>query len=250
MPAVFVHGNPETPAVWEPLVSRLQRSDVELLRLPGFGCPRPAGFTATKDEYASWLIGELERIGANGEPIDLVGHDWGGGLTVRAVSLRPELVRSWVSDVLGLFTPNFEWHDFAKIWMTEGAGEQFFIDFLASPMADRVATFVAIGIKEPAASKILAAVDEEFAACVLALYRSATPEALAVWANDLTGATRARGLAIRATADPFTGGHGGAGVIAARAGAKVATLEGLGHWWMLEQPELAATLLEEFWAES
>jgi pimeloyl-ACP methyl ester carboxylesterase len=28
MPAVFVHGNPETPAVWDPLLAELDRDDV------------------------------------------------------------------------------------------------------------------------------------------------------------------------------------------------------------------------------
>src|SRR3954468_6953618 len=98
MPAVLVHGVPETPAIWEPLVSHLHRDDVITPQFPGFGCPRPDGFGATKEEYVEWLIGELEAIDG---PIDLVGHDWGGGLTVRLVSTRPDLVRSWVTDAAG-----------------------------------------------------------------------------------------------------------------------------------------------------
>ena len=41
MPVVLVHGVPETPAVWDPLRSKLSRDDVVALQLPGFGCPRP-----------------------------------------------------------------------------------------------------------------------------------------------------------------------------------------------------------------
>jgi len=40
MPAVFVHGVPETPAVWDRLRVELHRDDVIALQLPGFGCPR------------------------------------------------------------------------------------------------------------------------------------------------------------------------------------------------------------------
>jgi hypothetical protein len=36
---------------------------------------------------------------------------------------------------------------------------------------------------------------------------------------------------------------------AAQAGAHTATLDGLGHWWMLQNPAAAAAMLEEFWAE-
>ena len=28
------------------------------------------------EEYAAWMAAELERLGG---PVDLVGHDWGGG---------------------------------------------------------------------------------------------------------------------------------------------------------------------------
>ena len=53
MPAVFVHGVPETTKVWEPLVSHLDRSDIVLLGLPGFGSPLPDGFDATMHAYAN-----------------------------------------------------------------------------------------------------------------------------------------------------------------------------------------------------
>jgi pimeloyl-ACP methyl ester carboxylesterase len=70
MPAVLVHGVPETPAVWDPLRSFLRRPDVLSLRLPGFGQRAPSGFGATKDDYVDWLVGELENVD---EPVDLVG---------------------------------------------------------------------------------------------------------------------------------------------------------------------------------
>ena len=47
MTAVLIHGVPETTRVWEPLVAHLEREDVHLLALPGFGSPLPAGFDAT-----------------------------------------------------------------------------------------------------------------------------------------------------------------------------------------------------------
>ena len=51
MPAVFVHGVPDTQRVWDGVISRLKRKDVVALSLPGFGCPVPAGFSATKEAY-------------------------------------------------------------------------------------------------------------------------------------------------------------------------------------------------------
>ena len=43
MPAVFVHGVPDTERVWSGVIARLRRNDVVTLSLPGFGgeAPRP-----------------------------------------------------------------------------------------------------------------------------------------------------------------------------------------------------------------
>ena len=51
---VFVHGVPDTPALWEPLIAALGLKPGEWLApaLPGFGRAVPAGFTCTKDAYA------------------------------------------------------------------------------------------------------------------------------------------------------------------------------------------------------
>ena len=56
MTAVFVHGVPETPAVWHSLLAALDRPDAVALSLPGFDGARPAGFGATMDEYVGWLV--------------------------------------------------------------------------------------------------------------------------------------------------------------------------------------------------
>ena len=73
MTMVLVHGNPETDALWGPLVDALQRDDVVRLSPPGFGAPLDDGFAATYLAYRDWLEEQLECFD---EPIDLVGHDW------------------------------------------------------------------------------------------------------------------------------------------------------------------------------
>ena len=77
MPAVLVHGVPETARLWNSVRSHLHRQDVVRCRAPRASAPpRPDGFGATMDEYAAWLTGQLETPRP---PIDLVGHDWGAG---------------------------------------------------------------------------------------------------------------------------------------------------------------------------
>jgi pimeloyl-ACP methyl ester carboxylesterase len=44
MPAVFVHGVPDTPRLWRPVIESLARKDVATLALPGFNCALPEGF--------------------------------------------------------------------------------------------------------------------------------------------------------------------------------------------------------------
>src|SRR6201996_817410 len=102
MTIVFVHGNPETDAIWGPLVEALGRDDVVRLSPPGFGAPLPDDFPATYLAYRDWLERELED---GGEPVDLVGHDWGGGHVANVVIHRPELVRSWARRHPRVFRP-------------------------------------------------------------------------------------------------------------------------------------------------
>jgi len=244
MPAVFVHGVPETPRIWDPLLEELGRDDVVTVQLPGFGCPRPDGFGSTKEEYTDWLIGEVERIGADG-PVDLVGHDWGGGLTVRLVSVRPELVRTWVSDAIGLGDPDFEWHDFAKIWQTPGEGEQFWEQQLAAPVEERAGVFEMFGVPHDRAVALAGSVDQTMADSILALYRSATNVGKE-WGPQFRDIP-SPGFAVIPSEDAFLNDQS-ARKGAATAGAQVIEFDGLGHWWMLQDPARGAVALTEAWA--
>ncbi|MEO1568221.1 MAG: hypothetical protein AAFR94_03235 [Pseudomonadota bacterium] len=78
MTAVFVHGVPDTPAMWEPLVGALafEENAYSTLALPGFGTEVPAGFSSTKDAYLNWLIETLEAVSPRPGPLtwlDMIG---------------------------------------------------------------------------------------------------------------------------------------------------------------------------------
>jgi pimeloyl-ACP methyl ester carboxylesterase len=243
MTAVFVHGVPETPEIWEPLRRALPRHDLVAVQLPGFGCARPDGFDATKEAYTDWLIAQLEQQADDG-PVDLVGHDWGGILTVRIVSIRPDLVRSWVTDAAGIASPSFEWHDFAKIWQTPGAGEEFFEQQLAAPADERGAVFAALGVPADEAVQMGSHLDDTMAGSILRLYRSAV-DIGAEWAPDFVD-IEPPGVVLIASDDPFLSDDG-ARLGAERVGAEVVELDGLGHWWMLQDPVRSAAVLDDFW---
>jgi pimeloyl-ACP methyl ester carboxylesterase len=242
MPRVLVHGVPETPAVWDPLRAHLASDDVVAPQLPGFGCEPPPGFAATKEEYVAWLVGELEALQGD---VDLVGHDWGGGFVVRVVSTRPDLVRSWVSDAAGMGDAGFAWHDLAKVWQTPEAGETFWEQQLALPAEAAAGTLGALGVPAEQALMMAGWPDKTMADCILALYRSAV-DVGREWSGELERVP-APGMVLVAGDDPFLDGAS-ARAVAGRAGAKVADLAGVGHWWMLQDPVRGAAVLEEFWA--
>jgi len=240
---VLVHGNPETAAVWGPLIRELGSDDVKTLSPPGFGAPVPAGFSATADGYAAWLAAELESIGS---PVDLVGHDWGGGHVMRIAVERPDLIRSWATDIAGCFAPDYVWHDMAQVWQTPGAGEDAVAGMTSAPLAERVALFQSLGLTEEVASAMAPEVNEDMAACILTLYRSAAQPAMAEFGGRLGEAASRPGLVIIPTEDHYTGGDKRARWAADQAGAEIAVLEGLGHWWMVQDPARGAEVLRGF----
>jgi pimeloyl-ACP methyl ester carboxylesterase len=246
---VLVHGNPETDAIWGPLVDALGREglgaeDIVRLSPPGFGAPLPDDFPATYLAYRDWLEDELENIG---DPVDLVGHDWGGGHVVNAVMHRPELVRSWVSDILGCFDSEYVWHDLARIWQTPGDGEQHVDTFLGGTVEDRTAMWVAAGMPPAIAASIAAAQGPEMGRAILRLYRSAAGSAMAEAGRALGNAAARPGLSILATEDTYVGSEAVRRRAAQRAGAQTEVLDGLGHWWMMQDPARSAAVLTRFW---
>jgi pimeloyl-ACP methyl ester carboxylesterase len=244
MTVVLVHGNPETVAIWGPLVEALGREDVVLLSPPGFGAPLPDDFPGTYLAYRDWLEAELARID---QPTDVVGHDWGGGHVVNAVMHRPELVRSWVSDVVGLFDPDYVWHDFAQTWQTPGDGEELVNTLLGGTVEDRAERMVSLGIPVDTATLIAPEQGPEMGRAILSLYRSARQPAMAEAGRELEKAAARPGLSLLATEDPFIGVADNRRRAADRAGARTEVLDGLGHWWMVQDPARGAAALTRFW---
>ena len=194
-PKVLIHGVPETEAIWDHVRSHLD-GDVHTLALPGFDAPRPDDFGATMDEYADWLVAQLAAFD---EPVDLVGHDWGGILSARVASWSPGSLRSWVSDAAGSLVPTYRWHDLALLWQTPGAGE----DFWEGMMIDSYASAeILSGYDIPMSDALVmtAALDRTMADSILALYRSADGIG-EKWAFD--GPVATPGMLLVGEHDPF-----------------------------------------------
>jgi pimeloyl-ACP methyl ester carboxylesterase len=234
MPAVLVHGVPDTAELWDPFRSHLERHDVVCPNLPGFASPPPDGFACTKEAYVDWLVGELETIG---EPVDIVGHDWGALLTQRIATTRPELVHTWaIAD--GAVSPRFRWHELATQWQTPGVGEQ--IVELMTPDATAAALRDA-GHPDPdgAASRV----DDRMKRAVLALYRSAV-DVGSEW-SPAAGQPAPPARVFWGAHDPYAPPDFGQAA-ADLAGAPCLVLEA-GHWSIFERPDEVVPVLEGLW---
>ena len=247
MPKVFVHGNPETGALWRVLFDELKGRgivDLESLSPPGFGAPVPERFEATQIGYRDWLIGELETLGGD---IDLVGHDWGAGHVYGVLAERPDLLRSWAADSAGLIHRDYVWHDAAHAWQTPDVGEQAIAAMFGMPPEQRAATWASLGIRDDVAKTIAAEQDDAMGSCILTLYRSAKQPAMSGLGKRLQGTAKRPGLVIIASEDLYTGTPEMCASVAADLGASTVTLEGLGHWWMFDGSKVAAEALAAHW---
>ena len=247
---VLVHGNPETAALWGPLTEALVdrgRSEVIALSPPGFGAPVPDGFDPTMDNYADWLVAEVESIRATGTEIDLLGHDWGAGHVYGALARRPDLVRTWAGDIAGVIHRDYVWHDMAQAWQAPEIGEQVITGMTAASADDKVALFTGLGLPSDLASELAAGLNAEMGRCVLRLYRTGAQPAVGELGACLALMDLPPGLVIDAELDVYIPSEL-SNDIARQLDAEVLRLDGRGHWWMADDVGGIADQLIAFWS--
>lgn len=242
---LFLHGVPDSPAIWRPLLAALDLGDtpVAVPALPGFTAPLPAGFRPTKEAYADWAVGQAEALAAAHGPIDIVGHDWGALIAQRVAMLRPDLIRSWALSN-AVIDPDYRGHRLARLWSTPVLGE--IVMALSKPAA------LAKGLAEQGMPAAIAAEEAEQwrsrdkRRAILTLYRSAHGLSFAHdWARDLDKLPP-RGALVWGANDPYVPlsvprRH------AAATGTPLTVIEGAGHWAIAERPAEAAAALRDFW---
>ena len=238
MPAFLVHGVPDTASLWDGVRSHLERDDIICPSLPGFGTPLPSGFEPTKESYADWLVEQITEVG---EPVDLVGHDWGSLLVQRVASTRPELIRT-LAFGSGPVDSTYTWHEMAKMWQTPGVGEEI----MAAMTPDALRAGLADQIGEEAAAETARHVDDTMKQCILTLYRSAVTVG-AEWQPAVDAvAGRFVSLVLWGRDDPFVTPDF-AERAAARLNARLLMFDDSGHWWPHTKSAETATALELLW---
>jgi pimeloyl-ACP methyl ester carboxylesterase len=174
MTVVLVHGSPETSQIWEPLRAELTVQSIAP-GLPGFGVPRPVGFTATKDAYAMWLADIVADVDP---PVDLVGHDFGALITLRVATGLGADIRSYAVDVANIFHPNFSWPDYVRRLQAPGVGEEMLLASRTASPEDPQSTAATLrghGVPSELAREISATHDEVMSQSILDFYRSLLP---------------------------------------------------------------------------
>ncbi len=242
---VFVHGVPDTPYLWQPLVSALGLSpaDCRAPALPGFGCPVPEGFSCTKDAYADFIIGEIEKLG---QKIDLVGHDWGALLALRVASLRPDLIRTWCV-TNAVIDPDYRGHQTARMWATPLLGEFVMLNMRNKPRLE--AALVQGGMPADLAAHEAPLIDKTMRQSILKLYRSAIGLRFSGhWVTDLANLP-SPGQLFWGETDPYVG-LDVAERFAKQHNVPLHVERGEGHWACAARAPQFADVLKALWAKS
>jgi pimeloyl-ACP methyl ester carboxylesterase len=244
MPALLVHGNPDTARLWDDVLPHLDAYGEEIVAvdLPGFAAPLPDGFPATKEAYVDWIIERLEELAGAGGPVDLVGHDWGSLLVQRIASIRPDLLSS-VSAGGAAVDTEYPWHEIAQVWQTPGEGERYMAEDLTDEVG--IAYLVDNGVPQRYAEHN-AWLTPGGKDCILALYRSAIHIGRE-WQPDLERVT-VPSLVIWGREDPYVPLKFGER-LAERMGGDLVVLE-CAHWWPYERPAETAQALLARWTSA
>jgi pimeloyl-ACP methyl ester carboxylesterase len=233
-PALYLHGVPNNSDDW---LGFLEKTGGLAVDLPGFGrSGKPGSLRYTIDEYERFLERFLERAGI--ERVSLVMHDW-GVVGLAFAQRHPERVERLVI-VNGVpLLPGYRWHRIARVWRTPVLGE------LAMGATGRRTlrfaskeTNAAPGpMSEAWLDSVLDHFDQGTQRAILRLYRSASPEALAMAGAQL-GRLQMPALVVWGMRDLYIPGRFGRAYADALGDAQLIELKDAGHVPWLDRPEV------------
>jgi len=244
VPAVLVHGNPDSHLLWERVQEHLgNEHEVLAVDLPGFAVPlEDASFPATKEAYVDWLIERIEEMAERSGPVDLVGHDWGSLMVQRIASIRPDLLSSLACGGATVDV-DYPWHEIAQIWQTPGEGERYMEEELTEEVS--VPYLIENGVPETYARRNSWLVPGN-KDCILKLYRSAVHVGRE-WQPELEQ-VRLPSMVIWGRDDPYVPLEWGER-LAERIQGELVVLD-CAHWWPFERPRETAEALQRLWSSA
>ncbi|HSI80679.1 MAG TPA: alpha/beta fold hydrolase [Solirubrobacterales bacterium] len=243
LPAVCLHGFPETSYMWRHVLPHLAESGRRAIApdLPGFGDSEP-------DPPSTWerQVEAVERfwraIGL--ERAALVVHDWGGLIGLRWACEHADAVAALVISSTGFF-PDGKWNGMARLLRTPGEGEQM-VDGLTREALGQMLAAVSRGYADDAADEYWKTFQTEAGRRgVLELYRSGDFEKLVPYEGKLA-ALGVPTLLLWGEDDVFAPVSGAHRFQREIPGAELAVIDGAGHFVYADEPQRTAAEVVAF----
>jgi haloalkane dehalogenase len=247
VPAVCLHGFPETSYMWRYVIAALADSGRRGIApdLPGFGDspPDPPGTWERQVEAVERL-----RVALGLERVALVLHDWGGLIGLRWACEHPDAVAALVVSNTGFFADG-KWHGMARAMRTPGEGEQMVSAITKDGFAQMLGA-VSRGIDPTVAAEYWKTFETPGGRQgVLELYRSGDFEKLEAYEGQLSR-LGVPTLVLWGENDLFAPVAGAFRFQREIPDAKVVVLEGAGHFVYADEPLRCAREVAEFLAAS
>lgn len=243
-PVLFLHGNPDSSIMWEPLIAHLRaRFRCVAPDLPGFGrSETPADLDVSLEGMAAYLD---ELVGALkiGEPLNLVAHDFGATFGLAWAIRHPDKVRSMAISNVNFFS-DYKWHGFARAFRTPLLGELL--------QATTTRAGMRMGLKSGGPKLPADHIDRTYdhypwraRKMALRFYRAIDPADFHGWENELLTLTASLPTEIYwGDRDPFA-----PNMLAERFGARaVHHFPECGHWPFVEAADEIAPMLASLFA--
>ncbi|GAB4545505.1 MAG: alpha/beta hydrolase [Anaerolineae bacterium] len=235
IPMLFLHGSPDTHAMWLPVIERLGNTVRAVAPdLPGFGqATLPKGFSLGLDHFAEVIRGILDQLSIS-EPVILAGTDFGAHYGLAFAVKYPERVRGIVMSNATFFR-DYQWHSFAKLYRVPLLGELMLnttpkiimkkaLKRFAPALPNAyIAESYATGFGSPSVRK-----------AILRMYREREPQHFIGWDDQLAALMKQKPtLILWGDKDPFAAKH-----FAERFGVReVYHFAEYSHWLPLEAPD-------------
>jgi pimeloyl-ACP methyl ester carboxylesterase len=241
-PAVYCHGNPTHGGEWVPFLER--GGPAVAIDMPGWGRsdrPDPQRFDYSMFGLSAFLERCLEALGV--ERRKLVVHDW-GGLALIGAQRRPQRVEKLVVINAVPLLPGYRWHWIAQLWRRRGVGELLNRTTTRASLA--LLLRQARGDRGPMPAEFVDLIWEHWdagtSAALLALYRHADPDRLALAGSDL-GRIECPALVLWGERDAYLPTCFGAAYAAALPDAELELVHGAGHWPRIDDPSTVDRIL-------
>jgi pimeloyl-ACP methyl ester carboxylesterase len=244
---VFLHGNPGSSQDYADLVEHLGASvRVVAPDMPGYGkAERPLArdFSYTVEAYADHLQGLLEQLKVR--RAHLVLHDMGGLWGLCWAAAHGDQVRSLILFNMGVL-PGYTYHKYGRLWRTPLLGELSYAITTRWMFKRYLNADNPRQLPEAFLDRMFDDTDRGMQRAVLAHYRATPdPAGISVRYADVLAPRRLPALVIWGADDAYVPVR-----YAQRQSewfdAEVHELPGIGHYPMIEEPELCRKLVSEF----